>query len=66
MLFLSKKSEIRRIECAIAGKKARMEATQRLIDSMERMPGRLVLELIELPQQIAELETRLKHLTTKL
>lgn len=52
----------KRLELLIAGKKARLAATQKLADRAERIPGKLVRELQALPQQIAELEVDLKQM----
>lgn len=60
-MFFSKERKAKRLERLIAGKKARLEATQKLADVATTIPGQLVRELQVLPQQIAELEVELKQ-----
>jgi hypothetical protein len=52
-----------RLEQRIAGKKAKLAATQELFSSAKSLPGRFALDLTQLPQEIAELEVELKQLT---
>ena len=61
-MFFSTERKVKRIERQIAGKKARLEATQKLADGATTIPGQLVRELQSLPQQIAELEVALKQM----
>lgn len=52
-----------RIERKIAGKKAKLLATRELVNACESsVPGTLVIDMRNLPQEIAELETLAKQL----
>jgi len=52
-----------RIECKIAGLRAKLQATKDLANRCEgNVPGALVIVLRDVPQQIAEMEERVKQL----
>ena len=55
----SKEARILNLECKIAGKKARLAATIGISERAKTTPGGLVIDMVTLPQEIAELEHRL-------
>ena len=64
-MIFDKTWRLQRIERKIAGKKAKLQATRELVNACERsVPGALVCDMRNLPQEIAELETRAKQLQT--
>ena len=55
---------LNRIDVKLAGLRAQLEATQKLINiSSSKIPGILAMDLQVLPMQIAELEERRKQIT---
>lgn len=61
-MIFDKTWRLQRIERKIAGKKAKLEATQGLFSLAKSLPGGFAINLTQLPQEIAELETKAKQL----
>jgi hypothetical protein len=59
-------ARIRKLEIRLAGLRAKLNATQRIVDLCAKdVPGAIVADIQTLPQQIAETEARLRQLGVK-
>lgn len=58
-MIFDKQWRLQRLECLIAGKKAQLSAVRELVNACANaVPGALIIEMKNLPREIAELETR--------
>ena len=62
-MFWSKEARLKKMEQQIAGKKARLAAAMRIGEWAKALPIKIVYQLLDLPQEIAELEKRAEQLS---
>ena len=62
-MFWNKESRLKKMEQQIAGKKARLAAAMRIGEWAKALPITIVYQLLDLPQEIAELEKRAEQLS---
>ena len=63
-MIFSKAWRLQKLECEIAGLKAKLQATRELFEAAKSLPGTFALDMTRLPQKIAELEVRHKQLSS--
>lgn len=62
MFAWTRTAKRQKLEQCIVGKKARLAACKDLAEQVRNIPSEIALQMMELPEEIAQLEKQLEHL----